>query len=95
MSLTTSDVNWLMILENFLRVEKIWNTHLQYFKEKINDQIFLRLDLFLKVLRRSLDSGKQRNRIFRIKFCSQMDGVAFLISYAEQDMDKLFSEMPI
>ena len=93
MSLTTSEVNWLIVIEQFLKIEKVWNEKHLNFKEIIPSQMFLRLDLFLKVLRCALDSGKPRDASFRTKFCSQMDGFAFIMAYAENETKITFWDM--
>ena len=90
MSLTTAEINWLIVIQHFLKIEKVWNERHSNFKELIPAQMFLRLDLFLKVLRCALDSEKPRDASFRTKFCSQMDGFAFIMAYAENETGKSF-----
>jgi hypothetical protein len=83
MEVNPSEINWLIVLSHFAKLETVWNSH--PFHERLPEQIFVRLDLFFKTLRRALDSNKPRNVRFRRSFCAQMDGISFLFTIAEEE----------
>jgi hypothetical protein len=80
MSLTQRDLEWLDLVRRFNSLEQNWQEN--NYRELISEPLFIRIDLFFKVLRRSLDS-KPHDEEFRQKFLKQMLGLSFLTGMAE------------
>jgi hypothetical protein len=83
MSLTDADVRWLIVMDNFTKLEHQWNKDDR--KSLISPILYQRIDILFRVIRRFLSSVPHTNENRR-KFFRKMEELSFLTGTAEAQM---------
>jgi len=83
MSLSNSDIYWLICIDRFSKNEKQWDT--EPLKNLVSPNLILRIDLLFKVMRRFLNTV-QYTRPNREKFFKQSETLSFLLGMATIEM---------